>query len=207
MSRRSGRGYNGNGRPRFDVSPTRLALIATMTLLIVLPMPALVTTLVPGLLPSGLLQLLAALGFCAAALLFGPRSLRPVRYVMSLDWGRLLEYLAAGLVAATMMIVLITVLDRNRSSLEFFVAPGDVSRIVAGDSASPFTVVINPHGVEGRFRVAVGSSEGAWSQEVELGGPAISIAIPIPWNEVDTIRLVDEGKGTVLRELSGMSAN
>jgi hypothetical protein len=102
---------------------------------------------------------------------------------------------------------LILVQGQDRSSLEFYVAPGDVTRIAAGDSPSPFTVVINPHGFQGQFLVAVDGSEGAWSQEVELRGPATSIGIPIAWNKVEKIRLVDEGRGTVLRELYFVTGN
>jgi hypothetical protein len=97
--------------------------------------------------------------------------------------------------------------DEDRSGLEFYVAPGDVTRIAAGDAPSPVRVLIQPHGVEGQFLVVVDGSGGAWSEQVELREPAISIALPMEWNDIERIRLIDKSKGSVLRELSLVTGN
>ena len=37
---------------------------------------------------------------------------------------------------------------------------------------------------------------GLWSQAIELQGSAIEVKVPTPWEDIRTIRLVEEGSGT-----------
>ena len=202
LSRPTPNRLNGNGQARLKTSPTMLVFNAMIALLIVFPMPALLTTLIPGrVVPNGLLLPLAAVGLCSCALLFNPRRLWSSWSDLRLACGRRSRYLATGIVIAAVMGGMILVINRDRSTLEFYVAPGDVTRIAAGDAGAPFTLVIDPHGVEGQFLVAVETRVGAWSQKIELHGPSISVRIPMTWTEVETIQLVDQDTGTVVRAL------